>query len=410
MQIHKYMYPNYKVVLDMRRPKKNGLYPVKIRVTLNRVQKYYGIGMDLKPAEFERIQNGSVRKDLKLYKEKIIHWQNKTKNIIHKLDPFSFDEFEALLNEIGEQKIVDVYVLFERKIKLLNERGKISTARSYLDAKNSLKKFKSRLNLSKVTPGFLEDYEHHMIKGGKSVTTISIYVRHLRTIFNQAIDEGIIDRSKYPFGKNKYQPKAPRNVKKALTVEQIKSIIEYNIDIGSTQHLARDMWLLSYYCNGMNMKDIINLRFKNLDSGNIYFERLKTSSTNKNPRPIIVSLIPEALEIIKRWKKKKRNDDDYIFPVLKNSMSEEQKLNVKNQFIKTVNKYMKLIGEDIGYDKPLTTYAARHSYATILKRSGAPLGFISESLGHKSLQTTEAYLDSFEDVTRRKYAEMLVPK
>jgi len=404
------MYPNYKVVLDMRRPKKSGLYPVKIRVTLNRVQKYYGIGMDLKPAEFERIQNGSVRKDLKLYKEKIIHWQNKTKNIIHKLDPFSFDEFEALLNEIGEQKIVDVYVLFERKIKLLNERGKISTARSYLDAKNSLKKFKSRLNLSKVTPGFLEDYEHHMLKGGKSVTTISIYVRHLRTIFNQAIDEGIIDRSKYPFGKNKYQPKAPRNVKKALTVEQIKSIIEYNVDIGSTQHLARDMWLLSYYCNGMNMKDIINLRFKNLDSGNIYFERLKTSSTNKNPRPIIVSLIPEALEIMKRWKKKKRNDDDYIFPFIKKSMTEEEKMKTKNQFIKTINKYMKRIGKDIGYDKPLTTYAARHSYATILKRSGAPLGFISESLGHKSLQTTEAYLDSFEDETRRKYAEMLVPK
>ena len=91
-------------------------------------------------------------------------------------------------------------------------------------------------------------------------------------------------------------------------------------------------------------------------------------------------------------------------------MSEEDKLKTKNQFIKTINKYMKKIGADIGYDKPLTTYAARHSFATILKRSGAPLGFISESLGHKSLQTTEAYLDSFEDETRRKYAEMLVPK
>jgi integrase len=91
-------------------------------------------------------------------------------------------------------------------------------------------------------------------------------------------------------------------------------------------------------------------------------------------------------------------------------MSESDRQQVKHQFIKTVNKYMKRIGIEIGYDKPLTTYAARHSYATILKRSGAPLGFISESLGHKSLQTTEAYHDSFEDETRRKYAEMLVPK
>lgn len=83
---------------------------------------------------------------------------------------------------------------------------------------------------------------------------------------------------------------------------------------------------------------------------------------------------------------------------------------VKNQFIKTINNYMKKIGADIGYDKPLTTYSARHSFTTILKRSGAPLGFISESLGHQSLQTTKAYLDSFEDGTRRKYAEMLMPK
>jgi integrase/recombinase XerD len=136
----------------------------------------------------------------------------------------------------------------------------------------------------------------------------------------------------------------------------------------------------------------------------------KTSSTNKNPKPIIVTLIPEALEIINRWKKKKRDGNDFVFLVLKKSMSEEDRLKTKNQFIKTINNYMKKIGAEIGYDKPLTTYAARHSYATILKRSGAPLGFISEALGHKSLQTTEAYLDCFEDETRRKYAEMLVPK
>ncbi|MDZ7604366.1 MAG: tyrosine-type recombinase/integrase [Cyclobacteriaceae bacterium] len=75
-----------------------------------------------------------------------------------------------------------------------------------------------------------------------------------------------------------------------------------------------------------------------------------------------------------------------------------------------MNQHMKKIGEAIGFDKPLTTYAARHSFATVLKRSGASIELISESLGHQSLQTTEAYLDSFEDTTRRKFTEMLVPK
>ena len=404
------MYPNYKIVLDLRRPKNNGLFPVKVRVTLNRVQKYYSIGLDLTTSDFERIQNGSVRKELKALKDKIIHWDNKTKNIIHQMDPFTFDEFKSKLYENNERKNSDVYSLFDHKITLLNDQGKVSTGRTYRDAKNSLKKFKTKLNLRNVTPGFLNKYESYMILKGKSVTTISIYVRHLRTIFNQAIDEDMIDRKLYPFGKNKYQPKAPRNIKKALSVMQIKSIIDYQVVKGTNQQLAKDMWLLSYYCNGMNIKDIVNLKFKNIENDTIYFERLKTSSTNQTPKPIIVALIPEAIEIIKRWQKKKRSPNGLVFPVLKESMSEDEKLKVKNQFIKTINNYMKKIGKDIGYDKPLTTYAARHSYATILKRSGAPLGFISEALGHKSLQTTEAYLDSFEDETRRKYAEMLVPK
>ena len=58
------------------------------------------------------------------------------------------------------------------------------------------------------------------------------------------------------------------------------------------------MWLLSYYCNGMNIKDIINLKFSNIENDSLYFERLKTLSTNQNPKPIVVSLIPEAKEII----------------------------------------------------------------------------------------------------------------
>jgi integrase len=404
------MYPNYKTVLDLRKAKKSGLFPVKIRVTLNRVQKYYAVGFDLTASDFERIQNGSVRKELNLLKSKITHWENKAKNIIHQTDPFTFDEFKSKFYEKNEVKATNVYELFDRKIAFLNEQGKVSTGRTYRDAENSLKKFKSKLNLADVTPEFLSKYDSYMVSKGKSVTTISIYVRHLRTIYNLAVDEGMIDRKHYPFGKNKYQPKAPRNIKKALTIKQIKSIIDYHVEEGTNQQLAKDMWLLSYYCNGMNMKDIINLKFKNIAGDTIYFERLKTSSTNQNPKPIVVSLIPEAVEIINRWKKKKRSPSDFVFPVLKKAMSEEEKLKVKNQFIKTINKYMKRIGIEIGYDKPLTTYSARHSYATILKRSGAPLGFISESLGHKSLQTTEAYLDSFEDETRRKYAEMLVPK
>ena len=404
------MQPTFRIILDTRRPKKDHLYPVKIRVTLNRIQKYYPIGMDLSESDFERIQNSSVRKELRIHKNKIIKWEAKANTIMESLSPFSFEEFKVRLYNNTTTSIPELYGLFDNKISLLNEKGKVSTRNIYQEAKNSFKILKSRIVLIEITPDFLEKYEAKMLDNGRSITTISMYIRCLRSIYNEAIDNGLIDRKYYPFGKKKFQPKAPKNIKKALTIQQIKSIIEYEVAEGTNQQLAKDIWLLSYYCNGMNIKDILNLKFKNLQGGSIHYERQKTVSTNQSSKPIIVTLIPEAVEIIDRWKNKNSSKDAFVFDIYKNDMTAETKQQVKHQFIKTINKYMKRIGSDIGYDKPLTTYAARHSYATILKRSGAPLGFISEALGHKSLQTTEAYLDSFEDETRRKYAEMLVPK
>ena len=69
---------------------------------------------------------------------------------------------------------------------------------------------------------------------------------------------------------------------------------------------------------------------------------------------------------------------------------------------------MKRIGKGLGIDSKLTTYSARHSFATVLKRSGAPIEFISESLGHADLRTTETYLGSFEDSTRESFQKQLL--
>jgi integrase/recombinase XerD len=75
---------------------------------------------------------------------------------------------------------------------------------------------------------------------------------------------------------------------------------------------------------------------------------------------------------------------------------------------KRINKYMRRIGIALGIDTDLTTYSARHSFSTMLKRSGASTEFIGESLGHKDKRTTENYLDSFEDETKLTYQNMLL--
>jgi len=406
------MYPHHKLILDKRRPKKNDLYPVKIRITFLRKQHYYSSGIDLSQEDFDRIINQSVRKELRTIKGKLQDFEKRITAIINSMSEFSFQEFDKKFYKKNDQMKSkdDVYTMFQITIETLKSEGRISTANIYRDALTSFSKFKSNLTFKEVDIEFLKSYEKKMNTNGQSKSTTGIYCRHLRAIFNKAIQADIIDQKSYPFGKTKYQIQAPRNIKKSLTIEQIKKIIDYPVNKDSTQHFVRDIWIFSYLCNGMNIKDILNLKYKNIDGENILYDRAKTSKTVQNPKPIIINLLPQTIDIINRWGNKKKNKNDYVFPIYSDDLTDEQKQQTKHQFIKTINKYMKVIGEDIGYDKPLTTYAARHSFATILKRSGAPTELISESLGHKSLKTTEAYLDSFEDKTRRKFMENLIPK
>ena len=405
------MYAHQRTVLDKRRAKKDGLYPVKVRVTFQRKQKYFPTGVSLTQSDFDLITNQTTKKHLRSAMEKILAMESKIRKAIDSIKDFSFEELDSLLlKKQSTSSSTEVYDLFDEIISKLNAEGRISTASAYKDARNSLAGYQTNLKFKQVTVQFLKNYEARMKEEGKNISTLGIYIRHFRAIYNRAIEKGIIEQKYYPFGKNRYQIKAPRNIKKALTIEQISKIIDYDVIEGSTQHFARDIWLFSYLCNGMNIKDIISLKFKNLISDSIQYDRSKTSNTIQNPKPIVITLLPQAKEIIERWAMKKKKEEDYIFPVLRKDITELQKQKDKDQFVKTINKYMKEIGKEIGYDKPLTTYAARHSFATVLKRSGAPTEFISESLGHKSLQTTEAYLDSFEDESRKKFMENLIPK
>jgi len=406
------MFAHQKVVLDTRRPKKDGLYPIKIRVTYLKEQKYYGLGIDVSQADFTRLMNNSVRMELRNHKLQIQSMQSKIEEFIRSIDSFSFVELDnKLANKINTPDLEnDVYAYFNDLIDKLTQDGRIGTAFVYNDARKSLQKFKPKLAFNQITPEFLREYDARLKKEQKSISTIGIYMRHLRAIVNRAIEAGIIDQKNYPFGKNKYQIKAPINIKKALTLDQIRKIFDYPVNTGSNQHFARDMWVFSYLCNGMNIKDVISLKFKNIHGDVIYYDRSKTSNTIQNPKPIIINLLPQATEIIERWGNKKRRDNDYVFPILKDNMDEVEKKRMKDLLIRSINHFMSRIGKNIGLEKNLTTYAARHSFATVLKRTGAPMEFISEAMGHKSLQTTEAYLDSFEDASRRKFVENLIPK
>ncbi len=147
--------------------------------------------------------------------------------------------------------------------------------------------------------------------------------------------------------------------------------------------LAKDLFLFSYLSCGINLTDILHIRHADIVDGRLVINRQKTGT----------------LAIIDKYSQPNAHPQDYIFPVLRRSVhvTAQQQYGRVQRTNKRINRYLKLIGEHLHLPITLTTYVARHSFATVLKRSGVSTSIISESLGHSSEKITQIYLDSFEN-------------
>lgn len=399
--------PTVSIILDTRRAKKDNKYPVKVRITHLRKQQYWHTGIDVTEDEFEQAMLERPKKGFLKLSEQLKFHKRKAENIIDEIKDFSFRQFE-LRAGANQKDISNVYSFYEDYISLLKNERRVGTASSYQCSLNSLKEYKSSLGFRDVDEKFLKDYEAWMLSNGNSITTVGIYLRCLRTMFNKAINEGLLGQEHYPFKKHKYVIPAARNIKKALNLDEVKKIFESKVIPGTASDFAKDIWIFSYLSNGMNIKDIALLKNKDVDGDYIRFVRAKTARSTRNSQSVIsVYLIDQAKAIIKKWRNS-NVDDDYIFPILTKGLTPEKEMKVIQQAVKQVNKYVKRIASEAGINKEVTSYYARHSFATILKKSGASIEYISESLGHQNVATTRSYLDSFEDETKKKMASFLV--
>jgi integrase/recombinase XerD len=383
------------IYLDELRPKKNGDCSVKIKVTHNRKRKYYATGISLTPDEFTKMIEAKRRSpEQKEIFLKLNFILNKAQRIIQEMPIFTFSAFEASF--LGQRSTHDnVFFAFDKYIQYLIGEKRIGTASSYECAKSSLHAFKQDLTFAEITPDLLRKYEKWMIEKGNSLTTVGIYLRGLRAIYNQKN----IDRSIYPFGEGRglYSIPTGRNIKKALTIAEIGRIYNHPTEPGTFKEMAKDYWMFLYLCNGMNVKDFCLLKWENIEGDFLTYTRAKTKRSRKEARQIRVAIKAEAREIIRKWGRPAISKKAYIFPHLEFDMTPEREREIYKQLTKQMNKYMKQIGRELGIDKEITTYFARHSFATVLKRAGAQIEMISELLGHSNVGVTESYLDGFEN-------------
>jgi integrase len=275
------------------------------------------------------------------------------------------------------------------------------------------------LEFSHIDKAFMSDWcEWMQVEGkapkkagntptGSSITTVSIYARALRTAFNEVISNGIVEADKYPFGLRGFSIPSGKNIKKALSTKDLEMIKNYAPEPDSMEERSRDFWLFSYYGNGMNFKDLLSLRVKDLKDTDIYFQRAKTKGKSSDATLIRVRVNAHIKMVIEKYGNKSNRPNDLIFPYLNvTETPEKQRLSI-HLFITSTNKYMNRIGVKLGIKSKLDTYEARHTFATQLMRNNAPSQIIGNSMGHSNPATTANYLGSFEKEAEDSYLDML---
>lgn len=392
-------------VLDARRAKKSGLFPVKIQVVHARKQKYYSTGKDMSRKDWEIIADSKshrlieVRSDIEnsfsIIKQQV--------ELLACKGDFCFD---ALSARLGRCSTATVNAAFEGKMKELKDNNQANTYFSYRTTLKKLEDFGGKaIPFSAITVNWLNRCEKFWLQGGIGYSSMSFYLRNLKCIVNIALKDGVLKETQYPFGKGKYEVPTGSGRKLALSLEQIEKLVTYTDGTEKTEEY-RDLWFFSYLCNGINFRDMLYLKYSDIINGEICFVRAKTARNTKHGKVIRAVVTPEMQAIIHRWGTTPIGAHTYIFRYAKAEENAFEQVNRIRDVVIACNNVLKKITKETGLPK-VTTYSARHSFATVLKRSGTNISYISDSLGHSSLKTTENYLACFESDERKKNAKLL---
>lgn len=404
--------------LDNRRRKDSGKYPVKLRVYAKVIkkEKWYALEIDLTEKEYEIIWlnpgNKNLRGENKELNLKLKAIENRADDVSKEMTFFDFDTFEKRLFRKSTDKN-NVQYHFNLVIEKNIENNKIGTSESYKYTLRSLAQFSKdkkktsidKLTFDTITVDWLNAYEKFMLSQGKSYTTIGIYTRTLRVIFNNAIANKDIHEDIYPFGKKKYQIPRTKKVKKVLNSIQLKTLFETKVNTVG-EDTAKDFWFFSYACNGMNLKDIALLKYSDITDNKFSYYRAKTFDKTSEKTTITIHLTDYSNSIIKKYGNKSKRG--FVFKIInidEDSVTQYKK--IKN-FTRYINDHIKRIAKANKLPEETSFYWARHSFATNSIRKGASMEFISEALNHSDLSVTKKYFAGFEDEAKREFANSIM--
>ncbi len=287
--------------------------------------------------------------------------------------------------EVVECFLISGFMSFGRElVRQLKQIGKMRTAERYTTVLNSFGRFLGEKDvlLDEVSSHLMVEYEIFLHANDVCPNTSSYYMRGLRAIYNRAVERELtLQRS--PF-KHVYTG-IDKTVKRAVSLKIIRRIRELDLTLFPAMDFARDIFMFSFYTRGMSFVDMAYLRKNNLQNGILSYRRQKTGQL------LFIKWEQPMQEIVDKYD---ADGSPYLLPIIKSADADERRQykNAAHQ----VNEKLKRLGEKLGLSIPLTSYVARHAWASIAKSRNVPLATISEAMGHDSEKTTRIYLASLD--------------
>ena len=332
-----------------------------------------------------------------------IDWEMKQMQcIIHdkEMDGVSYS-VDDLANEIQQLPTSQsVFTFFRKQIAKKEQMQCVGTKNNYTNAVNRFIEFRNQkdLTFSQMTADMMEMYQAWLWNRGVGQNTVSFYLRTLRTLHHKAVEAGQATSNDI-FAH--VQTANVRTAKRAISVKDIRKIEKLELQIGSSIDKARDLFLLSFYLRGMAFVDMAFLKKSDLKCGMVSYNRRKTHQ-NLN-----IEWIKPMQAIIDKYAEQTK-DSPYMLPILTGKETSPYTQYRKVEY--NTNYNLKKIGKMIGLKIPLTTYVARHTWASIALHMNIPIATISEGMGHNSYKTTQIYLESIDVATINEANKRIIRK
>lgn len=301
---------------------------------------------------------------------------------------------QAIVVEPNKSSESGLWFYFEKKIgDIKNKNHSSKTIEIYKTIYNHIVRYDSKIDLNEIDFNFLMEFEKYLQNNHVSATSINIYMRSLKAVYNHAITLGLISDS--PFVKYKI-PVGSSN-KKALNHNQLNALINSQC-FTIHQEIALKYFQLMYECCGANLVDLLSLKWRDIQNYVIRFERIKTINTSQTRKQIEIPIKESTLRLLLELGCSSEDENDFILPIFRRENSLEKNKKLGKNFLKKINKKINKIIEinQLGIAHRVTSYTARYTFATLALRGGHSVELISELLGHSSIMVTQKYLKGFD--------------